>query len=85
MAASRVASQAQLSQRLCTIAGKWVQDPFRHIQLSAFLESLAKHPRLTPQAVEAASALENNIVFKKVRFSREPLVFPSGWIRICFY
>ncbi|SJL08379.1 uncharacterized protein ARMOST_11742 [Armillaria ostoyae] len=77
MAASRVASQAQLSQRLSTIAGKWVQDPFRHIQLSAFLESLAKHPRLTPQAVEAASALQNNIVFKKVRFSREPR-FPIG-------
>lgn len=85
MAASRVASQAQLSQRLSTIAGKWVQDPFRHIQLSAFLESLAKHPRLTPQAVEAASALQNNIIFKKYPLSPktlEPASVPLHYSRL---
>ncbi|KAG7447239.1 uncharacterized protein BT62DRAFT_1075321 [Guyanagaster necrorhizus] len=84
MAASRVASR-QLSQHLSTIATKWVQDPFRHIQLSVFLESLAKHPRLTPQAVEAASALQNNIVFNKYPLSPktlEPASVPLHYSRL---
>ena len=61
------ATAKQLSRKLSSIAESWVKDPFRpNIQLHTFLKSLAAHPRLTPQAVDAACALRNNQFKKKV-------------------
>jgi len=60
-------SAKQLSQKLGAIAESWTKDPFRpNIQLQTFLKSLAVHPRLTPQAVEATRALRDNDMQKKV-------------------
>ena len=57
----------QLSRKLSSIAESWVKDPFRpNLQLQTFLKSLAAHPRLTPQAVNAANALRDNQLQKKV-------------------
>jgi hypothetical protein len=42
-------------------------DPFRpNLQLKNFLEFLADHPNLTPKAVQAAAALQENAVQKNV-------------------
>jgi hypothetical protein len=61
------ATAKQLSQRLSTIAESWIKDPFRpNLQLQTFLKSLAANPRLTPQAVDAACALRDNQLQKKV-------------------
>ena len=61
------ATAKQLSRKLNSIAESWVKDPFRsHLQLQTFLKSLAAHPRLTPQAVDAACALRDNQLQKKV-------------------
>ncbi len=58
----------KLTQKLGAIAHTWIVDPFRpNIQLKMFLESLATHPRLTPQAVTSARALRDNEMAKKVR------------------
>jgi hypothetical protein len=58
----------QLATRLSQIAHKWPADPFRpNMQLKSFLESLSEHPNLTPAAVDAAQALEDNAAMKKVR------------------
>ncbi|KIK56153.1 hypothetical protein GYMLUDRAFT_47365 [Collybiopsis luxurians FD-317 M1] len=58
---------AKLAQQLSSIAGKWPRDPFRpHLLLPTFLQSLAKHPNLTPEAVQAAQALKNDQV--KIQF-----------------
>jgi hypothetical protein len=60
-------SAKQLSQKLGAIAESWTKDPFRpNLQLQTFLKSLAAHPRLTPQAVEATRALRDNDMQKKV-------------------
>ena len=57
----------QLSHKLANIADSWVKDPFRpNIQLSTFLQSLSRHPRLTPEAVEAATKLQQNAAKKAV-------------------
>jgi hypothetical protein len=56
-----------LGQKLLVIAEKWTVDPFRpHLQLGTFLKSLAAHPRLTPEAVQATRALKENAMQKKV-------------------
>lgn len=61
------ATAKQLSRKLSSIAESWVKDPFRsNLQLQTFLKSLAAHPRLTPQAVDAACALRDNQLQKKV-------------------
>jgi len=61
------ATAKQLSQKLGSIAESWLKDPFRpNLQLQTFLKSLAAHPRLTPQAVDAARALRDNQLQKKV-------------------
>lgn len=58
----------KLAAQLHKIATQWPVDPFRpHLQLKTFLGSLAEHPQLTPSAVSAARALENNEFQKKVR------------------
>ncbi|EGO02838.1 hypothetical protein SERLA73DRAFT_176248 [Serpula lacrymans var. lacrymans S7.3] len=68
MAASKV------SQKLSTIAASWPVDPFRpNIQLKSFLQSLAAHPKLTPEAVQAAEALGNNAIQKKYPLSKKTL------------
>ena len=57
-----------LAKRLSTIADAWVQDIFRpHLQIQTFLKSLAQHPRLAPRTVEAARAIKDNEMKKKVR------------------
>lgn len=76
-----VKAPTKLAQKLSTIASTWVKDPFRpNIQLPTLLQSLATHPRLTPQAVQAARALRDNDVYKQVCFSREPLRCPSNLV-----
>ena len=61
------ATTKQLSQKLGSIAQSWIKDPFRpNLQLQTFLKSLSTHPRLTPQAVDAACALRDNQLQKKV-------------------
>jgi hypothetical protein len=71
-----VKAASRLARELDTIAGSWVRDPFRpNLQFPIFLQSLATHPRLTPQAVQAARALRNNKIYKQVCFSREPTRF----------
>ncbi|KIM41901.1 hypothetical protein M413DRAFT_445110 [Hebeloma cylindrosporum] len=67
-------STKQLSQKLGAIAESWTKDPFRpNLQLQTFLKSLAAHPRLTPQAVEATRALRDNDMQKKYRLSQKML------------
>lgn len=63
-----MAPSTKLAPQLHRIAAQWPVDPFRpHLQLKRFLDSLADHPELTPQAVRAARALESNEFQKKVR------------------
>ncbi|KAI0077659.1 hypothetical protein K474DRAFT_1674687 [Panus rudis PR-1116 ss-1] len=67
-------STTKLSQQLHRIAAQWPGDPFRpHMQLKTFLESLADHPQLTPQAVKAARSLVNNEIQKKYALSEKTL------------
>lgn len=62
MLASRGAKQ------LSNIASSWPVDPFRpNIQLKNFLNFLSVHPKLTPDAVQAAQLLRDNAIQKKVR------------------
>ena len=62
-----MATTTKLAPQLHRIAAQWPSDPFRpHLQLKAFLKSLADHPQLTPQAVQASRALEANEFQKKV-------------------
>ncbi|KAI0703465.1 hypothetical protein BC835DRAFT_1027124 [Cytidiella melzeri] len=69
-----MASTVKLSQQLHHIAKRWPVDPFRpHLQLGAFLNSLAEHPQLTPQAVRAARALEENEFQRKYALSESTL------------
>ncbi|KAF8904786.1 hypothetical protein CPB84DRAFT_1677228 [Gymnopilus junonius] len=68
------ATTKQLSTKLATIAGTWTKDPFRpNLQLQNFLKSLANHPKLTPQAVEATRALRDNVMQKKYPLSQKML------------
>ena len=54
--------------KLRAVVATWRPDIVRpNLQLSTFLNSLADHPKLTPQAVKAAESLRNNTAFKKVR------------------
>lgn len=65
--ASSMATTTKLAQKMNNIAAAWPKDPFRpQIQLKTFLTSLSAHPNLTPQAVQAARALKDNDMFKKV-------------------
>ena len=66
-------AMSPLAQELNSIAKHWARDPFRpNLQLQTLLQSLATHPGLTRQAVQAARALKNNDMYKQVGFSREP-------------
>ncbi|ESK89919.1 hypothetical protein Moror_767 [Moniliophthora roreri MCA 2997] len=58
-------SAGRLSQNLKKVAASWPKDPYRpHLQLSILLESLSKHPKLTPEAVRAAQDLLGDTVKK---------------------
>ena len=60
----------KLAQKLSITATAWPKDPFRpNMQLANFMQSLATHPNLTPNAVEAAVALQRNAIMQKVRFT----------------
>jgi len=50
-----------MSSKLRAIAAAWPTDPFRpNLQLKRFLDALATHPRLSPAAVQSATALLEN-------------------------
>ncbi|KAF9463314.1 hypothetical protein BDZ94DRAFT_1282512 [Collybia nuda] len=69
-----VKAPTKLAQKLSAIASTWVKDPFRpNIQLPTLLYSLSTHPRLTPQAVQAARALRDNDVYKQYPLSKKIL------------
>jgi len=76
----------KLAQKMDSIAASWVRDPFRpNLQLQALWHSLATHPRLTPQAVEAARALMDNDMYKQYRLSKRmlrPASAPSHYDRL---
>lgn len=64
---SAASATASLKLQLQKIAANWPGDPFRpNVQLKTFLTSLAEHPNLTPAAVRAARALQNNEYKTKV-------------------
>ena len=64
---SSMATPTKLASQLHKIAAQWPVDPFRpHLRLKNFLVALADHPRLTPEAIRAARALEGNEFQKKV-------------------
>ncbi|KAK1232189.1 hypothetical protein PQX77_004670 [Marasmius sp. AFHP31] len=79
-------SSSKLAQNMSKVAKSWPKDPFRpHLQLSGFLESLSNHPRLTPQAVQAAQALENSTVQKRYPLSEKifkPASVPHHYERL---
>lgn len=57
-----------LSAQLSRLAKSWTHDPFHpSYQLQTFFTSLAKHPKLTSESVDAVQALKDNVVQKKVR------------------
>ena len=59
---------SNVSQKLSALAGTWPKDPLRpNLQLTNFLKSLATHPNLTEDAVQATQDLQHNVVLKKVR------------------
>ena len=56
-----------LSSQLAKVAKAWKYDPIRPaFQMETFLTSLAAHPKLTPNAVRAVQALNDNAAQKKV-------------------
>jgi hypothetical protein len=60
-------SVSKLSKKLNIIAASWPIDPFRpNLQLKNFLQSLSTHPNLTQKAVDAAAALKDDAIIKKV-------------------
>lgn len=62
--------------KLRAIAAAWPTDPFRpNLQLKRFLDALATHPRLSPAAVQSATALLENRVQHRV--STIPVRRPS--------
>jgi len=71
---------------LSTIATSWPIDPFRPtLQLRLFLQSLSTHPNLTPNAIEAANALKENLIMKEYPLSKktlEPASRPHHYNRV---
>ncbi|OSD03681.1 hypothetical protein PYCCODRAFT_1466603 [Trametes coccinea BRFM310] len=65
-------------QQMQRIAAQWPADPFRPtVQLKTFMESLAEHPNLTPAAVRASQAIQNNEFMNKYALSQKMLHPPS--------
>ncbi|KAH8101330.1 hypothetical protein BXZ70DRAFT_1064382 [Cristinia sonorae] len=81
-----MATSSKLSTQLHRIAAQWPADPFRpHIQLKSFLEALADHPNLTPEAVRAAEALRSNAIQRKYPVSDKllrPKSMPLHYARL---
>ncbi|KAH9948485.1 hypothetical protein B0H21DRAFT_690069 [Amylocystis lapponica] len=79
-------ASTKLAPQLHRIAAGWPVDPFRaNIQLKTFLASLADHPNLTPQAVRAARALQDNEFQKKYPLSEKllkPASMPHHYTRL---
>ena len=77
-------SSRKLGQKMALVAHSWLHDPVRpHLQLSTLLEALSKHPKLTPQAVRAAQALQNNQAYKKVESSPANILRPIHMVFSC--
>ncbi|KAI0632863.1 hypothetical protein C8Q77DRAFT_1059165 [Trametes polyzona] len=80
------AAGATVKQQMQRIAAKWPGDPFRpNIQLKTLLESLAEHPNLTPTAVRAARALQEDQFKTKYALSEKtlrPASFPHYYTRL---
>ncbi|KAI0744745.1 hypothetical protein C8Q76DRAFT_10888 [Earliella scabrosa] len=80
------AAGASLRQQLQKIAAQWPGDPFRpNVQLKTFLASLADHPNLTPEAVRATRALQNDELMKKYPLSAktlQPASMPHHYTRL---
>ncbi|GLB44620.1 hypothetical protein LshimejAT787_1702470 [Lyophyllum shimeji] len=65
---------AKLAQKMNGIAATWIKDPFRpNLQLQTLWQSLATHPKLTPQAVQATRALKDNEMYKQYPLSKKIL------------
>ncbi|KAF8064185.1 hypothetical protein FPV67DRAFT_1503862 [Lyophyllum atratum] len=65
---------AKLAQKMSGIAATWVKDPFRpNLQLQTLWQSLAAHPKLTPQSVQSARALKDNEMYKQYPLSKKTL------------
>jgi len=81
-----MSSANKLAQKLSIIATAWPKDPFRpNMQLANFLQSLATHPNLTPNAVEAAVALQSNAIMQKYPLSPkmlQPVSQPQYYTRL---
>lgn len=82
----RVMSASKSARKLKEIAAGWPTDPFRpNIQLKSFFQSLASHPNLTPQAVQAARGLLENNIQKKYPLSNrtlQPASMPKHYERL---
>ncbi|KAJ3891446.1 hypothetical protein C8J55DRAFT_535439 [Lentinula edodes] len=76
----------KLSQQLSSVAAQWPKDPFRpHLLLPTFLQSLSKHPKLTPEAVQAAQALKNGQAKKQFPLPKgisKPASYPMHYDRL---
>ncbi|CDO70396.1 hypothetical protein BN946_scf184999.g36 [Trametes cinnabarina] len=68
------------------IAANWPADPFRPtVQLKTFMESLAEHPNLTPAAVRASEAIQNDVFKQKYMLSQrmlQPASYPQYYSRL---
>jgi len=72
------ATRTKIAQELSTLAASWSKDPFRpNILLQSLMQALSAHPNLTCEAVDAAKALRDNAMQRKVSFSRERCEYPS--------
>ncbi|TFK37616.1 hypothetical protein BDQ12DRAFT_699045 [Crucibulum laeve] len=68
------APSRNMTLKLSTIADTWIKDLFRpNLQLRTFLKSLSAHPKLTPEAVQAARALRDDDMKKQYPLSRKML------------
>ncbi|KAI8972567.1 hypothetical protein BD414DRAFT_425702 [Trametes punicea] len=80
------ATATTLKQQMQRIAASWPGDPFRpNVQLKTFMESLAEHPNLTPAAVRASQALQNDVFKNKYALSQktlQPASFPHYYTRL---
>lgn len=80
-----MATPQQLSQQLTKIAQNWSPELVRNqVQFGTFLAALAKHPKLTPETVEAARALQNNVMQKKVCVVESSVISTSTDMRCPF-
>ncbi|KAH7882186.1 hypothetical protein F5I97DRAFT_1817490 [Phlebopus sp. FC_14] len=79
-------SASKNAQKLRAIAASWPADPFRpHLQLKTFFQSLAAHPNLTAEAVQATKTMLDNDIQKKYPLSSktlQPASMPKHYERL---